>query len=48
MADINARLDFGIKSYGKVEKYEWSSEDKGFFTNLTVTARAGAWLGVIC
>ena len=47
VADINARLDFGIKSYGKVEKYEWSSEDKGFFTNLTVTARAGAWLGVI-
>ena len=47
VADINARLDLGIKSYGKADKYEWSTEDKGFFTNLTATARLGAWFGVI-
>ena len=45
--DANARLDLGVKSYGKVDKYEWSSEDKGFFANLTFTLRAGAWAGII-
>ncbi len=45
--DLNARLDLGIKSYGKSQKYEWSTEDKGFYTNLTLTALAGVWANLI-
>lgn len=47
VVDINGRVDFGVKSYGKADKFEWSTEDKGVFANLTITGRAGAWLGVI-
>ena len=43
--DLNARVDFGIKSYGAKKKnpYEWSSEDKGFFTNVTGSVLFGSW-----
>lgn len=45
--DANLRLDLGIKSYGakKKNQWQWSSEDKGFFTNITVNGIAGAWIG---
>ena len=43
--DANARVDIGLKSYGKKDKYElFDRKDKGFFTNITFTALFGAWL----
>lgn len=44
--DINGRLEAGVKSYGKKNEYEWSSEDKGFYTNFTITALGAAWFGL--
>ena len=44
--DINARVEGGIKSYGKKNEYEWSSEDKGGYLNFSATGLASAWLNV--
>ena len=44
--DLSGRLDVGMKSYGKKNEYEWSTEDKGFYCNLTFTGLVAAWLNV--
>lgn len=44
--DFNARIEAGIKSYGKKNQFEWSSEDKGFYANAIGTIMGGLWAGV--